>query len=307
MAEDLPDAGDRPVIAEEVLRQVPGGAPTAIRPLQGGSLNRSFHLSTSAGEFVVRLSPAPDAWLAADRSVEHELHRLAAEADLAPRIVAADPRGHWLITEFLAGRPWAAADFSSPDSLVRLAELLRRLHAVPAPACGRFDLLLALEGYVRRLAPHGEIPRLAGVPTVEAGGQLLAAAERAWQRCGAGTRPSAILHHDLHASNLIESSRGLRLIDWECAAVSDPLLDVACILSYYPQVRAHTTLLLQHSGLGGVTSAQLAAAVWLFDLHTLLWYRERRRRLVPTEAERQAEQRLAAQVAQGVPRSLDVP
>ncbi|HUI62778.1 MAG TPA: phosphotransferase [Steroidobacteraceae bacterium] len=307
MAEDLPDAGGN-LIPQEVLRQVPGHAsPATIRPLPGGSLNRSFHISTPAGEFVVRLSPAPDAWLASDRSVEYELHGLAAAAGLAPRIAAADPQGHWLITEFIAGRLWSAADFASAAELLRLAGVLRRLHAVPAPAAGRFDLLLALEGYVRRLAPYGDIPMLAGVATAEAGGRLLAAAELAWRRAGAGSRPPAILHHDLHASNLIESERGLLLIDWECAAVSDPLLDVACILSYYDRARAHALLLLQHSGLGSVTPAQLAAAVWLFDLHTLLWYRERRQRLPPTPAEREAERRLASQVALGVPRSLDIP
>ncbi len=104
------------------------------------------------------------------------------------------------------------------------------------------------------------------------------------------------MHHDLHASNLIEADGGLVLIDWECAAVSDPLLDVACILSYQESARPYASLLLHHTGLGTVTSRQLAAAVWLFDLHTYFWYRERRLRLSPTEVEWEAERRLAARL-----------
>jgi Ser/Thr protein kinase RdoA (MazF antagonist) len=117
----------------------------------------------------------------------------------------------------------------------------------------------------------------------------LDSAAAAWRVCGATGRPVAILHHDLHASNVIENERGLMLIDWECAAVSDPLLDVACILSYHESARPYAPLLLRHSGLESVTSRQLAASVWLFDLHTYLWYRERRLRLSPTDAELRAE------------------
>ena len=86
------------------------------------------------------------------------------------------------------------------------------------------------------------------------------------------------------------------LIDWECAAVADPLLDIACILSYHDFAWAHAPLVLRHAGLADVTSRQLAAAVWLFDLHTYLWYRERRARIGATEAELEAERRLSVRL-----------
>jgi len=131
----------------------------------------------------------------------------------------------------------------------------------PPPDIGQFDLLEALAGYTGRVGAEPS---------------NLDYAAAAWRVSGADDRPLAILHHDLHGSNLIENARGLVLIDWECAAVSDPLLDVACILSYHDSARPYASLLLQHSGLAEITSRQLAAAVWLFDLHTYLWYRERR-------------------------------
>ena len=112
------------------------------------------------------------------------------------------------------------------------------------------------------------------------------------------------MHHDLHASNLIDAPDAVKLIDWECAAVSDPLLDVACILSYYETARAQAPLLLHHAGLESVTRSQLAAAVWLFELHTLLWYRERRQRRHPTDSELAAERRLSVRVARGVRNAL---
>jgi aminoglycoside phosphotransferase (APT) family kinase protein len=171
---------------------------------------------------------------------------------------------------------------------------LRRLHELPAPECGRFDLLQALNGYGERLAAHIRDPAANWA-------RYLSSAAAAWRISAAAERPSAILHHDLHGSNIIESPRGLVLIDWECAAVSDPLLDIACILSYHESARPYASVLLQHSGLEAVTSRQLAASVWLFDLHTYLWYRERRLRLPPTDAEIDAAHRLSMRL----PRTLE--
>ena len=88
----------------------------------------------------------------------------------------------------------------------------------------------ALEGYAKRI---GDTP---------ASWRIIRNAAAAWRISGAADRPLAILHHDLHASNLIDSGRGLMLIDWECAAVADPLLDIACILSYHEAARAYASL-----------------------------------------------------------------
>jgi aminoglycoside phosphotransferase (APT) family kinase protein len=240
----------------------------------------------------MRLSRGTDAWLTSDRSVERELHGLAAAAGFAPRIVHADTLDRWLITEYAIGRLWTAADFTNPEQLMRLADTLRRLHALPSPARGRFDLLGALGSYVQRITAHGS-----GSGSIA---HYLAEAAEAWRICGADERPQAILHHDLNAANIIENESGLLLIDWECAAVSDPLLDVACRLSYYAPAWSHVALLLQYSGLENITHRQLAAAVWLFDLHSFLWYRERRLRLFPTDAELEAERQLGARLPGGL-------
>jgi thiamine kinase-like enzyme len=189
---------------------------------------------------------------------------------------------------------WGEADFANPERLAVLGDTLRRLHDLPAPKCGRFDLLKALEGYAVRVEAQIRDP-------ADNVAHYVSSAATAWRICGAAQRPLAILHHDLHGSNIIQSERGLVLIDWECAAVSDPLLDIACILSYHDSARPYASVLLRHSGLEDITSRQLAASVWLFDLHTYLWYRERRMRLSPTDAELEAEHQLSLRL----PRTLE--
>jgi thiamine kinase len=293
MVEDLSDPRARELMLAEALAHVPGySRAVQTSELSVGSVNRSYAVSTAAGRFVLRLSRGPDAWLTSDRSVERELHRIASDAGIAPRIVHANDR--WLITEYAAGRLWAEADFADSGRLAGLGHTLRRLHELPAPACGRFDLLKALEGYAERVEAQSR-------PPADDVAHYLSSAAAAWRTSGAAERPLAILHHDLHGSNIIETGRGLVLIDWECAAVSDPLLDIACMLSYHESARSHASVLLQHSGLEAVTPRQLAASVWLFDLHTYLWYRERRMRLSPTGAELEAEHHLSLRL----PRTLE--
>jgi thiamine kinase len=289
MVEDLSDPRTRELELAEALARVPGyrlGDPSStILQLSGGTVNRSYSVSTPRGRFVLRLSQGPDAWLTTDRSVERALHEIASRAGLAPPIVHATDR--WLITEYVPGRLWMEPDFANPECLGRLGDTLCRLHELPPPECGRFNLLEALEGYAERLGEGQED---------SSPSSYLGSAAEAWRISGAVERPLAILHHDLHASNLIDNARGLILIDWECAAVSDPLLDIACILSYHESARPYSSLLLQRSGLQSVTSRQLAASVWLFGLHTYFWYRERRLRLSPTSAELEAENQLSVRL-----------
>lgn len=284
------------------LEHVPGysSVQAHITPLAGGGFNHSYLVRTAAGRFVVRFSPEPDAWLAADRSVERVLHGVAATAGLAPAIVHADPADRWLITEFVAGTPWDDANFARRECLAELGDTLRMLHAIAPPEEGRFDLLLALGQYAHRLEQAGALG-----PSDFPAADYLEQAVVAWRLSGASDRPVAVLHHDLHGSNLIETLSGrLVLIDWECAVVNDPLLDLACALSYFPSARAHADVLLERSGLAHVTERQLAASLWLFDLHMWLWYRERRTRREPTPAELAAEAQRGQALRAGIPSVL---
>jgi aminoglycoside phosphotransferase (APT) family kinase protein len=67
-------------------------------------------------------------------------------------------------------------------------------------------------------------------------------------------------------------------IDWEYAQVGDPLIDLACVLAYYPRAVPHGPLLLEASGLDaeGVTPVMLGELTRVFNLLTYLWYRARR-------------------------------
>ncbi len=74
-------------------------------------------------------------------------------------------------------------------------------------------------------------------------------------------------------ANLIGADRP-RLLDWEYAAVGDPLTDLACLVAYYPKVLAHGKALLRRSGLpAAVALPVLEDLAWVYQLLSQLWFR----------------------------------
>ncbi|HEY1900379.1 MAG TPA: phosphotransferase [Steroidobacteraceae bacterium] len=254
---------------EDALAHVPGaqsGADLRVRPLAGGTTNATFRVETREGTFVVRLHEPYTLDLGVDRRREAVLHAAAAAAGLASRILAADPQGRYLVTEFLTTSTWRAADLADESRLRQLAQTLGELHALPAPEMPPLDLARLLDHHIAQIAAQD------GAVTQELLSQVTHARDILARQADAG-RPACIIHGDLTHSNLM-GTEPLRLIDWEYAAVGDPLADLACLLAYYPRVLPQGALLLQQCGLAG--SAPLEALedlAWVYRLISDLWYR----------------------------------
>ncbi len=254
---------------QEALAQVPGaasGADIKVQPLAGGTTNATFRVQTPAGRFVVRLHEPYALDLGVDRKREALLQAAAAAAGLASRVLAADPGGRYLVTEFLDCAPWRAADFADENRLWTLAQTLRELHALPAPQVSRLELRELLERHLTQIAAQDAAAAQDLRPQVARALGILA------RQADAG-RAACIVHGDLSHANVIGTDPP-RLIDWEYAAVADPLTDLACLAAYYPPVLAHGSTLLRRCGLpGSVTLPVLEDLAWVYSLLSNLWYR----------------------------------
>jgi aminoglycoside phosphotransferase (APT) family kinase protein len=259
----------------ELLQYVPGcengDAPYSQELIAGGKVNRSFLVRTRRGRFVVRLNENVAADPGLDREREIALHAAAAAAGIAPHVIYACPDRSCLITDYLDGRLWTPHYFTRMRDLRSLGQRLRALQAVALPpSIPRFDPLAAARRYADLIVRSDP----------DEGGRiqfLLASGVEALGRCGFEKRTPAIVHSDLHHGNVLTADR-VYFIDWEYAQVGDPLLDVACVMAYYPRAAAHGALLLEASGLtdAGATPAMLAELTHVFTLLTYLWYRARR-------------------------------
>ncbi|MEJ0038506.1 MAG: phosphotransferase [Gammaproteobacteria bacterium] len=280
------------LIPEEVLAHVPGftvGGTAWAERLPGGTVNRSFRVETRVGLFVARIHDEAAAALGADHEREAKLHAAAAAAGLAPAILHVDSRHRFMVMEYVPGPTWTEGDLGRPERLRQLGSTLHALHSVVPPVVAPFDIGASIE----RL--HGRL--CAALPEEEARlSQFIDRAQAALFLSDSARRPGVVIHNDLHHTNLMGTGR-LFLLDWEYAAVADPLLDLACLLAYYPQAEPHAGTLLDASRLApDVSPAVLAAATWLCMLVSYFWYRVRRLAAPASAQELAAEQGLLARV-----------
>ncbi len=177
---------------------------------------------------VLRLDEPGAARLGLNRLAEPEVLKAAAAAGLGPACLLADPARGLLLTEWLPGRAWTAADLQAPANLRRAATLLRRLHATPL-AGPVVDLDAALARYARTV---GARSRAIPVPIAPVGAP-------------AGATGVCFCHNDPTPGNFIESPAGeLRLIDWEYAGLCHPEFDLAGLALGAGLNRAQVTVLL---------------------------------------------------------------
>jgi aminoglycoside phosphotransferase (APT) family kinase protein len=256
---------------EIALAHVPGYARDGalfVGRLAGGSVNDVFRVDTGEGRFVLRVDGAAWRRPGVDRTRELLLHECAATAGFAPRIAGSWPAEGVLVTEYQEGECWRDADFADATQLTRLGERLQRLHALPCPAVASFDPLQIGKHYVS-LNVHG------GFAGAERWPEVIAGLAGALQQLQPGATRGCVVHGDLVAGNLLQSRARLWLLDWEYAQCGDPLLDVACVLAYYPAARQHSRELLAAAGLERQAGARLAAATYVYEALTWLWHRAR--------------------------------
>jgi thiamine kinase-like enzyme len=266
MAAEVPAADALNAVPAAALSRVPGledgRAPRLLRRLLGGSVNEVFRVDSERGRFVLRLDGAQWRRRGVERQREFILHRAAAAGGFAPAIVHADASAGILVTEYVAGETWSAARFEQAAELARLGMRLRALHELMCPQWAPFDPLGIAASYV------GSIPARHAPEELE---RVLQQLHRTWEGLPR-TRPLSIVHGDLAHGNLLQGQR-LWLLDWEYAQVADPLMDLACVLAYYPLAAAHAESLLAAAGFElQVVAEELNARVYIYRALTWLWH-----------------------------------
>jgi thiamine kinase len=182
--------------------------------LVSGLTGENWHITAPNINWLVREQSMLKSQLGVNRRRERKLLRHVASSDLSPAIIAANQ--HWLVINWLEGDVVTDEQFIELADNGRLAQLVACLHHLPA------------SGY--RLDVRGQLIRY---------GQLIDPA-----RCSPGwlrlqrdflRKPLpqpvklAPLHMDIHPENLLITSTGLKLIDWEYAADGDIALDIAAL------------------------------------------------------------------------------
>ncbi|MBU2674673.1 phosphotransferase [Hafnia paralvei] len=225
----------------------------------------NWKVSTPEGHaYLLRPQTQQKTQLGINRKRESHALRLAANAAIAPQCLGID--AGWLITEWIHGQ--ALTDTNYFSHLPALAEKIVALHRLK-PAGQARDFHRHCQRYYQLSSPHWFTPQALSI-------------HQYWQSRALPTPLKfALLHMDIHPGNIIQTSSGLRLIDWEYAAVGDIALDLAAMYRSFgwteTQQRYFTDLYVRAGGYADIEKLQQHVQCWLprVDYMAWLWYEVR--------------------------------
>jgi aminoglycoside phosphotransferase (APT) family kinase protein len=248
---------------------VPGDGPLTVQRLGAGLVNTSCRVERGGRVYSLRLAESGSLVPGLDREWECRVLAAAAAAGVGPRICRCEPAAGVLVTDWVEGRAWSAAEAVLLESVAAVARLLRRVHSMPIP------------GVARRVDPAGWITAYHAAGANGPWSPALRGAARD-QAAGAAPPGAVLCHGDVHRENLCVGN-GLVLLDWEYAHVTDPFWDLAGWIANNDAPAPFVLAILEdYLGRPAVPaeSDRLRRAVWLYDYVCLLWselYLDRRR------------------------------
>ncbi len=188
-----------------------------LEPLPGGTHRRSWLVTFADGARAVLRTPVLRSNALLDLETEIRAINVAADAGLAPGIIAADTETGVLLTDYRPGSPWTPADARKPLNIVKLTAVLRTLHALPVELP-----VFAAERIARRYLAALSLDDTRDARAASWAAELVTLAQR-YDACHA---PTAFCHNDLVAANVLDDGN-LALVDFEYAVRAEPLLDLA--------------------------------------------------------------------------------
>ena len=247
-------------------RHVPGKGKADIRRLNRGVVNETYRVLRDGAAYAMRVA-APNAF-GFDRVWEARVLEFAAAANLAPVVEYCDPERGILISRWAPGRLWNAAEVRGASNIASMADLLRRIHALPVPSPARLmNAKMWIDQYSAAARRNARSPdATAALPA--------AAIARLAELAALRSVEPVICHSDLHTLNLIDCCGSLLLLDWEYAHAADPFWDLAgwSANNDFEDELQHG-LLAAYKGRAPTPSEErrLNLSVWLYDYVCLLW------------------------------------
>ncbi len=181
--------------------------PQPIRELYGGKTNRSFLVASGAFEAVVRINAANSQSLGIDRNREQKILQLLQPTGTVPRLFFSDEQS--MVSSYCKGRHWV----DSAENRRNLNSALAQIQAIAVPDLEKRNYVDYCTAYINQLDQH-----LVDQVMVR---EILSAASS----IDNSDWTPVICHHDLVVENIIVTAEGLKLLDWEYAAMGHPALD----------------------------------------------------------------------------------
>jgi thiamine kinase-like enzyme len=240
------------IAVEDAIASIPiwKDAPDLqVSLLRGGMTNHNYRVDTGGKSYALRISGDKTELLGINRDYEYRTQQIAGELGIAPEaIYFHEPEGY-LVTRFIEGRPILPEELRQPQNIVRVAQALQNIHAMPTIP-GTFSAFQVVRDYAELAKRHN-------VPFRENFRWLLhqsKEAEAALQYTYQTQRPC---HNDLLNGNFLLAGGRLYVLDWEYAGMGDVFFDLANFSNNH-ELAENEDLLLLDCYFGEVRSEDVA-------------------------------------------------
>lgn len=201
-----------------------------VERIKDGLTNESYRVIGGNKNIVVRISNREETSLQINRVSEAIVLKLVEQAGIGATVLLNQPDNHVLITRELSGRNLTIEEMREEKNITRVAELLRKLHALEVSgSIEPIRLVKTLHEYWRVLGDWRDRETA-----------LLIAQESDSQTL------RVLCHNDVHYLNLIDNGDRLWLLDWEYAGIGDPCFDLASVCCYHNFNLQQQLMLLEH-------------------------------------------------------------
>ncbi|MDP9014784.1 MAG: phosphotransferase, partial [Pseudomonadota bacterium] len=127
-----------------------------------GLVNHSFRAERAGRQYALRVADPESRDSGFDREWECKVLGRAAAAGLAPAIEHCEPAAGVMVARWVSGRAWTPREIQQPEIIEAMAELLRKVHALPIPQPARgMNPAAWIAHYCQALARAGSDPRAA--------------------------------------------------------------------------------------------------------------------------------------------------
>jgi thiamine kinase-like enzyme len=248
---------------------VPGTGAIEVRPLANGLISDTYRVVRDGYSYALKTAAPQRGDFGLDLAWEAQVLERAGSLGLAPPLVYCDLE-RAVLSRWVAGRTFSPIEVRRAANITKIAQLLRRVHALLVPPPPRVMSPMSwIQVYGAALSRRTRRTRGAF------DGALRAAAEsRLQQLADLPAAAGVVCHSDLHALNVMQADEILTLLDWEYAHVSDPLWDLAGWAANNDlEPETQRELLMNYLGTAPTAAEwqRLRLLMWLYDYVCLLW------------------------------------
>jgi len=201
-----------------------GPATVTTKMTMGFSGAAVYRVEAGGQTFVLKVTDHTtpiEEWRRARR-----IQQLAANASLAPPIVHVDEEQRAVVTAFVVDKAFAGLYYNPHTRDVALdlaAKTLKRLHQIPPPDRNYRDPRAFLSTLWSAMADDGGVPSFARDALQRLLGEDPPPLDRA----------QVLSHNDVNPTNVLYDGARVLLLDWDVAALNDPLYDVATLAMFF--------------------------------------------------------------------------